>query len=185
MLIRQVCRVLTMEGSLKAWWKYSENKYDIRGQRTQSPLVRERHPKAEINKSQTGGIWLFIFFLHVFWRRAWPRCCESSCRIVWFWLSCCYGFNRVLPLPAWHCLPCSGGMQTGLSQGSLSLIWRAALQLNLRYQAGFFLVRYLSTFFISGFFYIFYIWIMLLILKSSLIIIISLSLHVVHRADII
>lgn len=106
-----------------------KNKYNIRGQRTQSPLVRERHPKTEINKSQTGGIWLFFFFsfsLFSFWRRVWPRCCESSCRIVWFWLDRCYGFNRVLPLPARHCSLCSGGMQTGL-QGDLSLMWGAAL----------------------------------------------------------
>ncbi len=113
-------------------WKPDENtqknKYDIWGQKTQSPLVRERHPKAEINKSQTEGIWLFFLF----WRRAWPRCCESSCRIVWFWLDCCYGFNRVLPLPTRHCSPCSGGMQTGLSQGNLSLMWGAALQLYFR-----------------------------------------------------
>lgn len=92
----------------------------------------------------------FFFFPSRFWRRAWPRCCESSCRIVWFWLSCCYGFNRVLPLPAWHCSPCSGGMQTSLSHGTLSLILRAALQLNLRYQAGLFLVRYLSAISIFG-----------------------------------
>lgn len=43
-----------------------KNKYNIRGQRTQSPLVRERHPKTEINKSQTGGIFLFFFFFSLF-----------------------------------------------------------------------------------------------------------------------
>ncbi len=107
-------------------WKPDENTQknkDIRGQKTQIPLVHERHSKAEIIKSQTEGIWLFFLF----WRRAWPRCGESSCRIVWFWLNRCYGFNRVLPLPTRHCSPCSGGMQTGLSQGNLSLMWGAAI----------------------------------------------------------
>lgn len=103
---------------------------DTEGQKITNP-VGSWTPSNSWNKSAAE----FHCFPHLF-RGKWQRCCESSCRVVWFWPDQYYGFNS-LPAPSSSsapeecrriflmviCLLCDGWRWSSAPGPTLTLSW--------------------------------------------------------------